>query len=220
MVQVGLLCVQDNAKDRPSMSNVVFMLSNETVLPSPKKSSFPVRNSEPDSSTTGTKCSINDVTNTTFDGEEPRHELLLLVAEHLEEEQEAPRHQTKKFKKHWRSGPWNGRNLNGLPDIGSCKDYFSDRIDLINITFVSNDNEIYVKFSPQKVDVFSIIVMELIGLLKRLIWHESQRWVKVQVILQDMCDEYMQCGANAICNEVMFAHCACMPGFERLYPHD
>ncbi|KAK0579831.1 hypothetical protein LWI29_032209 [Acer saccharum] len=68
MVQVGLLCVQDNAKDRPSMSNVVFMLSNETVLPSPKKSSFPVRNSEPDSSTAGTKCFINDVTNTTFDG--------------------------------------------------------------------------------------------------------------------------------------------------------
>ncbi|KAK2644308.1 hypothetical protein Ddye_019503 [Dipteronia dyeriana] len=69
-IQVGLLCVQDNAKDRPSMSNVVFMLSNETVLlPSPKKSSFPVKNSEPDSSTTtATKCSNNVVTNTTFDG--------------------------------------------------------------------------------------------------------------------------------------------------------
>ncbi|KAK0578315.1 hypothetical protein LWI29_008541 [Acer saccharum] len=49
-IQVGLLCVQDNTKDRPSMSNVVFMLSNETILPSPKKSSFPVRNSQPDSS--------------------------------------------------------------------------------------------------------------------------------------------------------------------------
>ncbi|KAK0579449.1 hypothetical protein LWI29_026468 [Acer saccharum] len=67
-IQVGLLCVQDNAKDRPSMSNVVFMLSNETILPSPKKSTFSIRNSEPDSSTAGTKCSINDVTNTTFDG--------------------------------------------------------------------------------------------------------------------------------------------------------
>ncbi|KAK0580083.1 hypothetical protein LWI29_036081 [Acer saccharum] len=67
-IQVGLLCVQDNAKDRPSMSNVVFMLSNETVLPSPKKSTFSIRNSEPDSSTAGTKCSINDMTNTTFDG--------------------------------------------------------------------------------------------------------------------------------------------------------
>ncbi|KAK0578141.1 hypothetical protein LWI29_005762 [Acer saccharum] len=66
-IQVGLLCVQDNAKDRPSMSNVVFMLSNGTVLPSPKKSSFPVRNSDLDSSI-GTKRSNNEVTNTTFDG--------------------------------------------------------------------------------------------------------------------------------------------------------
>ncbi|KAK0577992.1 hypothetical protein LWI29_003447 [Acer saccharum] len=69
-IQVGLLCVQDNTKDRPSMSTVVFMLSNETVLPSPKKSSFPVRNSKPNSSIAGTKCSINDVTNTSFDGED------------------------------------------------------------------------------------------------------------------------------------------------------
>ncbi|TXG47213.1 hypothetical protein EZV62_026507 [Acer yangbiense] len=121
---------------------------------------------------------------------------------------------------HWRSGPWNGRLFNGLPDIGSRKDYFSDQNGFINITFVRNDNEIYTKFSPKKVDVFSIIVLESIGVVNRLIWHESQRWVKLQVILQGMCDEYMQCGANAICNEETLAHCACLPGFERLYPQD
>ncbi|KAI9197536.1 hypothetical protein LWI28_000125 [Acer negundo] len=121
---------------------------------------------------------------------------------------------------HWRSGPWNGRNLNGLPEIGSSKDYFSDRIDLINITFVSNDNEIYIKSSPKKGSVFSRIVLESMGLLKRKIWHESQRWVRVQIVLHDLCDEYMRCGANAICNEDTLAHCACLPGFERLYPQD
>ncbi|KAL5841859.1 hypothetical protein ACOSQ3_012462 [Xanthoceras sorbifolium] len=121
---------------------------------------------------------------------------------------------------HWRSGPWNGRILNGLPEVGGHKDYYSDQIDLINITFVSNDNEIYLKFSPKKGAVFSIVVMETMGLLKRLIWHESQKWVKVQVVLQDLCDEYTRCGANAICNEDTLAHCACLPGFERLYPQD
>ncbi|KAI9198319.1 hypothetical protein LWI28_013836 [Acer negundo] len=123
---------------------------------------------------------------------------------------------------HWRSGPWNGRNLNGLPEIGSGKDYFSDRIDLINITFVSNDNdnEIYIKSSPKKGSVFSRIVLESMGLLKRKIWHESQRWVRVQIVLHDLCDEYMRCGANAICNEDRSAHCACLPGFERLYSQD
>ncbi|KAK1578765.1 hypothetical protein Q3G72_032995 [Acer saccharum] len=35
-----------------------------------------------------------------------------------------------------------------------------------------------------------------------------------------MCDEYMRCGANAICNEDTLAHCACLPGFDRLYPQD
>uniref|UniRef100_A0A6M2EPF3 Protein kinase domain-containing protein n=1 Tax=Populus davidiana TaxID=266767 RepID=A0A6M2EPF3_9ROSI len=32
-IQIGLLCVQESAMDRPSMSNVVFMLSNDTTLP-------------------------------------------------------------------------------------------------------------------------------------------------------------------------------------------
>ncbi|KAL5546985.1 hypothetical protein UlMin_006672 [Ulmus minor] len=36
-IHVGLLCVQDHAEDRPSMPDVVFMLSNETDRPQPKQ---------------------------------------------------------------------------------------------------------------------------------------------------------------------------------------
>lgn len=37
-IQVGLLCVQDCAEDRPNMSEVVTMLSNEGAsLPMPKQ---------------------------------------------------------------------------------------------------------------------------------------------------------------------------------------
>ncbi|CAI0468003.1 unnamed protein product [Linum tenue] len=40
-IQIGLLCIQESPKDRPTMSNVVFMLVNATsVLPSPKKPAF------------------------------------------------------------------------------------------------------------------------------------------------------------------------------------
>ncbi|KAK2643808.1 hypothetical protein Ddye_019003 [Dipteronia dyeriana] len=120
----------------------------------------------------------------------------------------------------WRSGPWNGRTMNGMLDVGSHKDYFSDQSNFVNTTFVSNDNEIYVKFSPKNGSVFSIVVLESMGFVNRLIWQESQRWVKVQVFPKDMCDEYTRCGANAICDGDMWAHCACLPGFERLYPHD
>ncbi|KAK6932452.1 Serine-threonine/tyrosine-protein kinase, catalytic domain [Dillenia turbinata] len=44
-IQVGLLCVQECAADRPAMSEVVFMLGNNTSLPSPKKPAFILRSS-------------------------------------------------------------------------------------------------------------------------------------------------------------------------------
>lgn len=40
-VEIGLLCVQEYADDRPDMSFVVFLLNNEnTTLPKPKQPSF------------------------------------------------------------------------------------------------------------------------------------------------------------------------------------
>ncbi|XP_071706278.1 G-type lectin S-receptor-like serine/threonine-protein kinase At4g27290 isoform X2 [Rutidosis leptorrhynchoides] len=39
-VHIGLLCVQNHAEDRPTMSSVVFMLDNEGVLPQPKPPAF------------------------------------------------------------------------------------------------------------------------------------------------------------------------------------
>lgn len=39
-IHVGLLCVQRNLEDRPSMANVVLMLSSEVPLPQPKQPGF------------------------------------------------------------------------------------------------------------------------------------------------------------------------------------
>ncbi|GKV43381.1 hypothetical protein SLEP1_g50679 [Rubroshorea leprosula] len=40
-IHIGLLCVQDHAIDRPTMSDIVSMLSNETMpLPKPKQPAF------------------------------------------------------------------------------------------------------------------------------------------------------------------------------------
>lgn len=39
-IQIGLLCVQPYARDGPSMSFVVAMLSSETELPQPKQPGF------------------------------------------------------------------------------------------------------------------------------------------------------------------------------------
>ncbi|GLT37913.1 hypothetical protein SLA2020_121960 [Shorea laevis] len=66
-INVGLLCVQERATDRPTMSSVVSMLSNElTILPSPKEPAFSnVRSVENSNTCTGSRaenCSVNEVT--------------------------------------------------------------------------------------------------------------------------------------------------------------
>lgn len=62
-IQIGLLCVQEVATDRPTMLDVVFMLGNDTPLPSPTRPAFIFRNanSGPDSSTSR-GLSVNHIT--------------------------------------------------------------------------------------------------------------------------------------------------------------
>lgn len=67
-IQIGLLCVQENAIDRPTMLDVVFMLGNDAPIPRPKKAAFSFKNSAPDSSTSRGASSVNDVTVTVIEG--------------------------------------------------------------------------------------------------------------------------------------------------------
>lgn len=66
-VIVALLCVQETAADRPTMSDVVSMISNEHLnLSSPKEPAFVrgknVKNSSYSNSGTSEFCSVNDIT--------------------------------------------------------------------------------------------------------------------------------------------------------------
>ncbi|XP_057961512.1 G-type lectin S-receptor-like serine/threonine-protein kinase At1g11410 isoform X2 [Malania oleifera] len=66
-VQVGLLCVQGDPVDRPTMSTIVVMLSNEVTLPSPKQPAFVVKqtNKDPNSNlmgSTSSTCFKNEMT--------------------------------------------------------------------------------------------------------------------------------------------------------------
>ncbi|KAF8396339.1 hypothetical protein HHK36_017955 [Tetracentron sinense] len=65
-IHVGFLCVQEIAKDRPTMPAIVFMLDNETTLPPPKQPAylFRTRNGAGLSATQTRKCSVNEVTMT------------------------------------------------------------------------------------------------------------------------------------------------------------
>ncbi|KAJ1375306.1 putative serine/threonine-protein kinase [Sesbania bispinosa] len=63
-IQIGLLCVQDYAIDRPSMSTVVSMLGNDSTLPIPKQPAFIFKRNNCDSSTSEGIYSVNEVSMT------------------------------------------------------------------------------------------------------------------------------------------------------------
>ncbi|XP_011018678.1 PREDICTED: G-type lectin S-receptor-like serine/threonine-protein kinase At4g03230 [Populus euphratica] len=69
-VNVGLLCVQEHQWDRPTMSNVVFMLESDTAsLPTPKKPAFAASRSLFNTASSSSKAdSYVDLTNTLEQG--------------------------------------------------------------------------------------------------------------------------------------------------------
>ncbi|KAJ9690230.1 hypothetical protein PVL29_012735 [Vitis rotundifolia] len=68
-IHVGLLCVQELAKDRPSISTVVrFICSEITHLPPPKQPPFFEIRSGTYTELSGKKCSLNKVSITMIDG--------------------------------------------------------------------------------------------------------------------------------------------------------
>ncbi|XP_077213733.1 receptor-like serine/threonine-protein kinase SD1-8 isoform X5 [Tasmannia lanceolata] len=72
-IQVGLLCVQERAGNRPAMSSVVLMLSSEnsSTLPKPKPPGFCAGKSLPRSNSSSNviqSWSVNGVTVTTLNG--------------------------------------------------------------------------------------------------------------------------------------------------------
>ena len=70
-IHIGLLCVQEQATDRPSMAEILFMLGNETNLPPPNKPAFINRkniNCGIDStSSVGATATLNDLTFSVFE---------------------------------------------------------------------------------------------------------------------------------------------------------
>ncbi|KAK1362501.1 Receptor-like serine/threonine-protein kinase [Heracleum sosnowskyi] len=60
-IHIGLLCVQQNPEDRPSMSYVVMMLGSELILPQPKQPGFFVERNEFVSESQNTSLSCKEM---------------------------------------------------------------------------------------------------------------------------------------------------------------
>jgi hypothetical protein len=70
-INIGLLCVQESPKDRPTMLDVVSMIGNEhAALPTPKQPAFTTDKNMMDTNFTvdnGENCSKNSVTISTME---------------------------------------------------------------------------------------------------------------------------------------------------------
>ena len=66
-IHIGLLCVQDAATERPTMSDVIFMLANETTLPPPNPPAFNFQYTQSPKSLSGGAVSLNSVSITTLE---------------------------------------------------------------------------------------------------------------------------------------------------------
>ncbi|XP_047313661.1 G-type lectin S-receptor-like serine/threonine-protein kinase At1g11410 [Impatiens glandulifera] len=60
-IHIGLLCVQEHAMDRPTMSEVVFMLCKDMSLPSPKQPAFIFNGQDMNASDSLTNIKVNSI---------------------------------------------------------------------------------------------------------------------------------------------------------------
>ncbi|KAJ6292428.1 hypothetical protein OIU78_024575 [Salix suchowensis] len=98
---------------------------------------------------------------------------------------------------------------------------FSNEAGLFNYSFVSKKQGTYITFHPRNTSVFSTLVVEPTGIVKRVIWREDrQDWALFWLEPDDSCDVYTNCGSYSICNFNNAIKCSCLPGFEPLSPHD
>lgn len=67
-IHIALLCVQENVADRPTMSDVVAMLSSNAALPEPTHPAYFHMRTTEGGFTNAEPFSVNDVTVSALDG--------------------------------------------------------------------------------------------------------------------------------------------------------
>ncbi|KAL3733650.1 hypothetical protein ACJRO7_023077 [Eucalyptus globulus] len=107
--------------------------------------------------------------------------------------------------KTFRAGPWNGVHFMGTPEPETT---------LLKPSFVFNETDAYSEFESSRYDIITIFALDWSGLFQRLQRKkESSTWDVMISFPRDPCDNYMQCGANSVCNSNKDPRCQCLQGF-------
>ncbi|WOL00307.1 receptor-like serine/threonine-protein kinase SD1-8 isoform X6 [Canna indica] len=111
----------------------------------------------------------------------------------------------------WRSGPWNGLQFSGIPEM-KTGDWFTNTI------FVANEDEVFFSYTPDASSIYTRLVVNQ-SVTQRLVWIEqSNIWNVFWSVPKDQCDNMAKCGPNGVCNPNNVAICDCLPGFRPSSP--
>ncbi|KAJ3705174.1 hypothetical protein LUZ61_008879 [Rhynchospora tenuis] len=108
----------------------------------------------------------------------------------------------------FRNGPWNGVHFSGEPQMESDGTFTFD--------YVSNENETYYTFYINDSSIVSRLVVNQSTLQRYVADASNSGWTLYWSVPRDQCDNYGQCGPNALCstNTSDILNCACLTGFE------
>eukprot|EP00256_Glycine_max_P032000 XP_006576519.1 G-type lectin S-receptor-like serine/threonine-protein kinase At4g27290 isoform X1 [Glycine max] len=116
-------------------------------------------------------------------------------------------------KKYHRLGPWNGLRFSGMP-------LMKPNNPIYHYEFVSNQEEVYYRWSLKQTGSISKVVLNQATLERRLYVWSGKSWILYSTMPQDNCDHYGFCGANTYCTTSALPMCQCLNGFKPKSPEE
>lgn len=109
-------------------------------------------------------------------------------------------------KRVYRTGPWNGIQFSGEPQMKTNEQF--------TFEYFSNQNETYYSFYINETAFMSRLVLNQ-SLLQRYV-SVGSGWTLYWSLPRDQCDMYAQCGPNGMCSldSSNSPDCTCLTGFE------
>ncbi|KAB5534717.1 hypothetical protein DKX38_017803 [Salix brachista] len=107
-----------------------------------------------------------------------------------------------------RSGPWNGVFFGGTPKVHNS---------VFEPILVRNEDEIYYTYRLVNNSVSSILTLNQSGAVERLVMYgQKSEWATIYSVPVDTCENYRQCGDNAICRVRKSPICECLQGYRSI----
>ncbi|KAL6844525.1 hypothetical protein ACP4OV_026198 [Aristida adscensionis] len=118
--------------------------------------------------------------------------------------------------KKYRTGPWNGLWLSGIPEMKTYADMFTYQL-------TNSPGEVTYRYVPKAgaAAPLSRLVLTDKGVVQRLVWDNATRkWRDFFDGPRDVCDNYGKCGAFGVCDAgaASTSFCSCVRGFSSASP--